>query len=388
MTPHNKARRWALAGFVLLILALVAGCSTVENLNYETTCDHAALADLEGGKLALIQFDASGLMMRAAAVDEEAAATVGEGHKAALIEALAPHFEIIDATDEAIVQDGDPPTLDDPERLQEIIDEMGVDGAILVVNGYGYELSQGGAILDEAAENVAQGELENIAGKEAGGLLQALTGPTFVTFYYLASETAIVDRGGELVWAFDGKASGKPRPLSGSASQEMETFARSFAGGDPTAGELDRALSHLHEPYSAYLSWVLDQELEESHAINYFVDYPGYEKKSPVGIYPASDASHVPVIMTEAERADYLERQRNNLWVVARSSRWNRLWQWRQAWASLKILGIALLVVIPLSLIMDKVQTNTDEPGCLQVVGFVASVAVLAAIYFLLRSVF
>lgn len=377
-------KRLSLVLLVVATVLLVSGCSGVADLSYETTADHDALAALHGGKLALIRFDADGVLLRAEPIDEDIAEAIGDEHKAAFIEEMAAHFDIVDLTDEDITD----ATVDDPARIRAILDEIDADGAVIVRNGYGYELTQGGPIVDEAAEDVAEDTLGSIFGKKAGDWLQSLTGPTVVTFYYLASDTAIVDEQGEVVWQFYGKAAGRPGLLSGSAGEEAETFVRSFAGGNPTQNELSRAIRGLYAPYSAYLSWMLEQELEESENLNYFTDYPSDVKRNRLAIYPADDSLHTPTIMTEAERADYEERQRNSLWAVARSSRWRIFWQWPQAWAALKILGVALVVVVVVSFLMDRGQNTSDEPGCIQIVGFVASVALLASLYFLLRAIF
>ncbi|MBN1121580.1 MAG: hypothetical protein JXJ17_10910 [Anaerolineae bacterium] len=389
MSGTGRAWKPLQIGLALLIIAVTAGCSHVEDLPYETICDRDALADLHGSELVLIRFDPEGVLMRAELVDEELATTIGEEHKTAFIEAMAEHFDIVDMTDEDIVPEGDIPSPDDLESIQAILDELGADGAVLVLNGYGYEMNQGGAILDEAAEDAAQDTLETILGEKAGDHLQSLTGPTFVSNYYLASDTMIVNRQGEVVWEFNGKAGLMPRPLSGSVGEEAETFARTMVGGDPTEGELTRAISLLYEHYSAYLSWILDRELEESSAINYFVDYPNNQEKDGITVFPASDSIHTPFIMTAEERAEYEERKENNLWTVAKSSRWRTFWQWPQAWAALKLLGLSLLVALPISYLGNRAQERGQEPpGCVLVVGFVAGIAMLASIFFLLKAVF
>jgi len=391
MFTTTKTRLTALLSFFAAVVIVASSCSKVEELPYETTHEHEALESLLGQKLVLISFNYEQNMIVGDAADSSIGTTIANNHKEYFISAFEPYFEITYATSEGSLQENGPPAVSEIDSIQEIITSTTTDGAILVTNSYGYELSSGDPILLEAASNVVETILETVVSKKAADWFQSLSGPSFVIHYYLVSDTSIVNRNGEVIWRFFGKAAVSPPPLSGTVGEKLESFTRSLAGTDPTEQELKRAMDGIYEPFTDYLVWVLESDIEESTSINYFTDYPAYDEKSPVTIFPALDQTHVPITRTAEEIKKYEEASEKSLWNIAKSADWKVLGQWKQAWAALKLLGITILIGMPLSYLDDKYKERSKGgEGCLtvQFLLLAVSISMLASIYLLLKAIF
>lgn len=387
---HSKSKESAMfAGskrFTVLALLVCAfsivGCN-VDELPYETACNHDELEALSGQQIVLVPFEYEPLMLAADTLDAETAATIRDSHQAYFSNLFGEYFDIVEVTEPGQwLADGG-------AELAQIIAATDADGAILVTNSYGYDLSSGDSILGEAAGDAVEGVLGSLVSEKAGTWFQGLSGPTFISDFYLASDTQVVNRDGEVVWRFSGKALGHPAPLSGTVGEELETLARSTVGGDPTAGELERGMEDLYRPYTDYLVWVLDRDLEQDSGINYFTDYPAADDKG-FGIFPANDETHIPKVRSAEEIVAYEEAVENNIVTVMKTSEWRTFGQWKQAWAALKVLGLALLIGMPLAWLDDRIQPKSDEAeGCmmLQLLMFGCGVGMMAGLYFLLRAV-
>jgi len=390
MIAITKIRLIVVVLLCVVMALLTVGCSQVEELPYKTTCDQEELQSLRGRKLILIRFDYEENMLVGDTAEPSVGGSIAQDQKDYFMTAFKTYFEIVDATGGEDLTEGGPPVIEDVMGIQGILNDAYADGAILVTNGYGYELSSGDPLLVEAASNVVEAILEEVISEKAADWFQGLSGPSFIVHYYLVSDTIIVNRSGEVVWRFFGKATASPPPLSGTVGEELETFTRSLAGGDPTSQELDRAMDGMHEPYIDYLLWVLESDLEESTAINYFTDYPVYDDRGPVAVFPALDQTHVPAVRTAEEIEEYEEVRENSLWTVAKSGEWRTPGQWRQAWAALKLLGISFLIIIPIVVINGWVEKRTKEgEGCLtlQLLGLAIWISMLASIYLLLKAI-
>ncbi|GAB4478806.1 MAG: hypothetical protein Kow00124_23680 [Anaerolineae bacterium] len=375
------------AGICLFALALLAGCAKATEIPYVPEGNAERLAALEGGRLAIVQFGCEDQRMAAEALPPEIAAGIADEQKAGLIEALSPTFEVLDLTTEE-----DLPDPDDRAALSAYLEEVGVDGAIRVTNAYGYQMQQ------SLLEAVTGKFLEQTAGEETANFVQMFgENPAIVEAYYFASDTTIVNAEGRVTWHFFGKAVRHPRPFSGTVGEEAETFVRSVLALTPTEQELVREFRPIYTQYNDYLSWMIETDLAGTGNLSYYVGYPEERAdRKNIAIFPASDSSHVPTILTEEQIAAQAEVSRtgvlgwfNKQWNTARAGRWNTFWQWPEAGAALLL---AVLCFVVGGIFASLYQAGGEDKSLLGqaagMVAFVVYLAMFAALYHLLKAIF
>ena len=222
---------------------------------------------------------------------------------------FTPYFEVFDATSGGYDIEKGLLAINDTKSIQNIVSKTDADGGIIVTNSYGYELS-----WDESffAGDLVQNALETVISKKAADWFQSLSGPSTVLSYDLVSDSSIVNQNGEVIWRFCGKASAMPSPLSGTANENLEEFTAEHKVVQVPDQE-QTALEKIYQFYVEYLAWVLESDFKGSPSPNYFTDYPAYDKKSNVTIFPALDATHVPIVRTAEEIKNYKEESDNSL---------------------------------------------------------------------------
>ncbi len=374
-------------GVCLFALALLAGCVKATEIPYVPEGNAERLAALEGGTLAIVEFTCDDQRMAAEALPPEIAAGIADEQKAGLIEALAPTFVVLDLTAEE-----DLPDLDDRAALSAYLKEVGVDGAIRVTNAYGYQMQQ------SLLEAVTGKFLEETAGEGTADFLQMFgENPAIVESYYFASDTTIVNAEGAVAWHFFGKAAMMPRPFSGTLREEAETFVRSVLALDPTGQELVREFRPIYVQYNDYLSWMIKTDLMGTGNLSYYVGYPEERAdRKNISIFPASDSTHVPTILTEEQVAAQAEASQTGVlgwfsgqWETARSGRWDTFWQWREAGAALLL---AVLCFAVGGLFAALYQAGGEDKSLLGqaagMVAFVVYIAMFVALYHLLKAIF
>lgn len=387
MFPNLRVRFRFLAVCFLLAFA-VTSCSSAETIPYSIVCNQKNLQSLQGKKLALLSFRFDRYAIASGeAVGESEALPITEYQKRQVIENLGDLFEIIDLSADNTIWQDRLPDPSDSALMMELIHNSGADGAILVTNSYGYEMA--GSVVDK----VVDGVLSQILPERWVESFSAIRGPSNVEFYYFASNMSIVDLNGEIVWSFYGKVSMMPMPFTGTLDEELQEFGEGVVGLDPSGQTILRAMKRIVDAYTSYNRWLIQAGLEGSNAVNYFTDYPEDHQVRSVGIYPAGDTQHVPMMRTvmevESEAAPG-GPETGGVWDQAKAGKWGRFGEWTAAWAGVKILLISGCVFFLFSRWLDKIRlagkSNLDEP-----VGLLAAVfglAFLVSLFYVLKAVF
>lgn len=308
----DDTKKFAIFISISLILSLVliyVAKRDVDKIEYNTHANQQELRNLRGKTLTLfsIHYDDS-LLGDVYPPSPGSVVTVTEYHKGKYITGLSAQFDIVDlAIDTPSLQEIEI-RVDQTEKIQSLLKNTNTDGGILVTNCYGYDplMSIEGDLADyflpkEWADGVDRGISE--ATSEA---------------YYLASDMYIVNREGEVIWNFFGKATKK-----------------TYTEIDPSPEDIVKNLEFTIDHYTDYIIWLLNKDLEGLPNNNYYEDYLDNRFRSPITVRPFT----------------YLDENRwvvLELWDTARSGDWRMYGQWPQAKAAfiLWLSALALFVVV------------------------------------------
>lgn len=265
-------------GAILILTLFTAGCVDTGKLQYNTNCDQQKLIELEDKTLVILSYEYDELILGADHLEPSVAQIVADHQKAKFLSEFGSLFKVKDVSNNFSVLKGRKPSIDNPELVSEILQEIDADGGILITNAYGYGM--GGSVLQKI--------LEAILPKK---WVRVVFGPSIIEGYYFASNTYIVDKEGNTIWNFYGKVSSSPKVLE---SVKPEEFARSVIGLDPSQQRLVKAMMSITDHYTEYIKWLMQADIDKSPNKNYFTDYPEEKRDRYIGVYPASDRSHVP----------------------------------------------------------------------------------------------
>ena len=239
-----------------------------EELNYETNCQQSLLKNLKEKRLAILSFGYEDNMLSGGEMlDPIVAQIITDYHYEGFKVEFSSLFNITDlSTDNSIIKDSDI-RVEDKETIRNILQNNGFDGGIIVVNGYGFILS--GAPFDNAAGEL----LGKFFPPFVINILEALLGPSFVQFYYFASNTYIVDNNGDIVWNFYGKVPAPGKLLSGSLSRDLEAMGRAAISLNPSEQEQIASITQITGHYTKFLKWLIEEDIEGAENKNYFTDF-------------------------------------------------------------------------------------------------------------------
>jgi hypothetical protein len=296
---------------VILVLVLIyIAKRDVDKIEYNTHANQPELSILRGKTVAFfsIHYDDS-LLGDFYPPSPDSVVLISEYHKEKYISGLSTLFDIVDNSIE-------PPMLqeiniraDQTEKIQSILEETGSDGGILVTNCYGYDplLSIEGELADY------------LLPKELADGIDVGISETTSEAYSLASDMYIVNREGEVIWNFFGKATKK-----------------TYTEVDPSPEDIVKNLEFTIDHYTDYTIWLLNKDLEGSPNKHFFNDYLDNRFRRPITVLPFTNKNEHRWVLLE-------------LWDSARSGDWRQYGQWPQAkaafiiWLSaLALFGIVL----------------------------------------------
>lgn len=282
--PRPKWVSYAVLSTCIVLQASIPGCSNVEDLNYETNSNRQELLTLKGKKLLVLAFEHSDdVFIDADTLEPKTAKTALVEQKIRLLLELKPLFNAVDATGKIDIPERWELTTQYRKLIGKSLRDMKADAALIVTSAYGYKMA--GAVIPNI--------IESLAGKNNKKSVRVAFGPSSVQFYYFASITYILNKDGDVIWKFTGKIAALPEPKF-----DVDSLARSFAGLDPANKALAKIMNDLGNNYTEFLVWLLRADLEGSERKNFFTDYPENKKDKKFGIYPASDRSHVPILVS------------------------------------------------------------------------------------------
>lgn len=253
---RQLANTWVI---VVLIVVMLSGCS-VKKIQYDTICNQQKLLDLKGKKLVILSFEYRDSPLADYETLEPAVAQkIVDAQKTKFMSEFGSLFDIEDvSTDFSLLRDRKP-SIDNPHLVSEILQELDADGGILITNAYGYELTPGDT----------------------------------VQFFFFASDTYIMDKEGNVVWNFYGKAGASPGFLETIKPGEM---IRSVFGQPPSDQRLIQAMGAISDIYTEYIRWLVEADIDNLPNKNYFIDYPEERRNDDICIFPASEKYHAPFL--------------------------------------------------------------------------------------------
>lgn len=263
-------------------LILLSGCAS--SIKYDSQADPETLRALRGKTVVLLAFDSThNQLVDATPLDLEVTKAVAAQHKTDFVQEFQPLFSLRDVSPEVATGSSDP--ADDPATFaRQALQRVNADAGFIVTNSYAYEMASG-----SVKDSVIESFLKKVLPESWVG---PIVGPSQIQSYDFASNVTLYDRTGKVIWSFYGKAGATPR-----FSQMFKPgdFARSVAGLDPSAQNLAGAMAGIGKSYSHYVSWMVQRDIDKSPK-NYFLDYPSDKRDDHLGVFPASDTSHVPYV--------------------------------------------------------------------------------------------
>lgn len=372
-------------GFVLIAI-LTAGCSNVEELQYNTNCDEQKLLELEGRTLAILSYEYDdALLVSGEPLEPSIAQIVADHQKAEFLSEFDSLFKIKGVSNDPSVLKGRELSIDNPQLIREILRDVDADGGILVTNAYGYKMTGTGGILDEAVDEY----IGSILPEEGlfRRLFEFMLGPTKVEAYFLASNTFIVDKEGETIWNFYGKVYAMPAPSEIVKAFKPKEFVRGLFGLDPSQQRLAKAMMPISSYYTRYIRWLVQADLDGAPNKNYFTSYPKEKITQYISVYPASDQSHLPYVKGTPGLPVAVGEENLGLWDLAKSGTWGKFGERAQAWAAFKLM---LIFLVPGAILLT-IQERVGEESCLgrllTLPLLAASASSLVAIYYILKAV-
>ncbi|MCA9950034.1 MAG: hypothetical protein KDE48_10335 [Anaerolineales bacterium] len=380
--------------FIIFLSFLTIGClrNTTEELEYSTSSLPESLAALQNGQVALLVFDYDErLLLSGEVLNHEDAQPFIDIHKENLLLAFEPIFNLVDMT-EIIQQHDSALTVDNPQLLRELLQEIEADGGILVTSAYGFKGEY------NAAEEVGESLAEPLLDEDAPNLdeIPFLNEPTEELFHYhFVSNVSIIDQDGQVIWAFYGKVSALP-----STSDYIKSLGTRFVGLNPTLKEMAGIMPVISEQYAQYNRWLIETDINGLSNRNYFTDYPD---KSRILIYPALDETHEPYVSEDLSTLGIKESapEQNNsfksdnppnifkrLQNQAKASDWQHPSQWGAAWAALKLFCLYAVITSIFYAIYNRVDEESSLAKMVRIPVLVASIGQMYALWYFLRAIF
>jgi len=274
---------------VSLLAVPLWGCgSTAEQVVVDTHLDRARLQDLRNKKLLLVGVLDAELPEYGDQVDPSTGKLILSDHSTKLIARLESFFEIQEVSPKSLT-DSEIEKLrtHDASAIARMAKRENAEGVIVLRAAYGYRM-QAGSVLGGIAQKLAEEVSE-----EAETAAKMAFGPSNVECYVFGSDTCIADAQGKIAWEFHGKVTALPQPFQAftdPAEFFSDEFISDFAGLDPSARTISRAMCLIVNEYLAYNEWLLVQDFEGKKAKNFSEDYPEEKKTNKhIVIEPASD---------------------------------------------------------------------------------------------------
>ncbi len=282
-TSKPQLRYFALTLTLIWIVYLV-GCAS--SIQYDSQCERAALLQLQGKKVLLLQFDhANNMIVGDSSLDASASNVVADAQKAELLKLFGQAFNMKDVSAQYRSIPNGAGQINPSDFARRVLQNLNADGGLIVTNSYAYQMASG-SIKDIFVVSV----LKRILPDQWIG---SLIGTSQIQAYDFASNAVLYNRQGKVVWSFYGKASAMPKLAQLFAPT---TIMRSAAGLDPSSQNLAKAIYYVSEKYMEYLYWAMQQDLIGSGKKNYFTDYPADRKDGYISIFPADDTRHSPFV--------------------------------------------------------------------------------------------
>ena len=362
---------------------------------YETNCMASELAELAGRRVLLLVFEYDETLIldddpteSFDPLDEFSAEAVSAYHKAATLAEWGAVFDLVDLSENSALLRGRTPGLQAAATNRQLMLENGVQGALLVVNGYGSRQTVG---LSEMI-------LQKVLPDEFLKAVTLSTDSPAIESYELASHMVLLNQQGEVVWRFYGVAATNPESVPGSA---LDQFAREFRRWQisiPSQGEIERFLAAGINSYLDYTAWLLRADLNGDPDKSYFAAYLAGNQPRHTRIYPAMDAEHRAPIHVRLDPAAEPPGQPwlSRIWDNAQAGDWRRPGQWAQAGAAGVLCLFSLLafgIVVGLTALLYAFVSDSDQAydftnymfGTL-ITG--TALAGLVALYYLLKALF
>lgn len=251
------ARKRVAGGLVVTIVMLsLLGCP--KNLKYEPQIQKAQLLELKGKRLAVlpIAYDDKAMLTPAHIAMEVRKAAL-ESQAAGLREAFAQLFQVVPVTTSQLPASTLETSRIDAQSAKQAANLVNVDAVLWVRTALDFDM------------DVLRTQVEN---------------------YSVASELRLYDRAGRLVWSYYSKGTGGP------SLKEVFSptgFMRGIVALDPAQQTQVLNFSRILKQHSAFVVWLLNNQINDRPERNYVTQYPKYDKRVMIS---SADAPYAPLL--------------------------------------------------------------------------------------------
>jgi hypothetical protein len=249
---------------ILLVIA-IQGC-TYQPPKYITTADTPKLAALKGKTVALVSVAYhTNEFIGLKDIGTAGASFLLDRHSAVIQKEFGSLFRFQTSTNIHPLSLHKPPLkVSDAQQMRQLIQQLNVEAAFVVNCSYGHRF------YNES------------------------------DWCYLVVDTYLVDREGQVIWNFDGKAS---LVLTSFTDTVFDSFDREFnleSKPDGLPKSYGPAMCFMIERFTKFTGWLMEQDMAGSSKKGYGTDYPrdiqkADQAKGPFVLLPSSyDASYIP----------------------------------------------------------------------------------------------
>ena len=360
--------------------------------DFNTNCDIKEFAELQGKRLIVSAFDYDELLI----LDDDPLASfstydmksidfIKAYQKEVYLNKLGKFFDLIDISNNTRLLSDLNYRINQAELNKLLIQENNADGALLIINGYGY--SQEIGLVEALLKMILPKRIFDVS----PGMLM---GDPMPERHIIASNMLIFNKNGEIIWNFFGVATINPVKVP---EEEETQRTRIFAVCPPGPSDIEIIMKAGIESYVNYIVWLFESDLAGSQKKSYFDDYPDGNKEEHILIFPAVNSPY------KVRSATEITNQRSSdlflfiLWDRVLESDWRIPGQWPQALSAGMLFLISLAILKMFSGISKLfLKIIESSPFALYIMGLLwiealksgAMFVILVALYFLLKALF